>query len=66
MAPILNLNPEHLVFIDEMGARQLWCGSMDLRPRGRRHVASAGALRCDAIAESCVFDAPMNGARFSS
>jgi transposase len=70
-----SLNPEHLVFIDETGAKTNMARLYGRAPRGRRLKASAphghwmtttfvGALRHDKIAAPCVFDGPMNGACF--
>jgi transposase len=70
-----DLNPKHLVLIDETGAKTNMVQLYGRAPRGRRLVVSAphghwmtttfvGALRCDAIAAPCVFDGPMNGACF--
>jgi transposase len=70
-----DLNPEHLVFIDETGAKTNMVRLYGRAPRGRRLKASAphghwmtttfvGALRCVTIAALCVFDGPMNAACF--
>jgi transposase len=70
-----DLNPEHLVFIYETGAKTNMVRLYGRAPRGRRLKASAphghwmtttfvGALRCDTIAAPCVFDGPMNAACF--
>jgi DDE superfamily endonuclease len=70
-----SLNPEHLFFIDETGAKTNMARLYGRAPRGRRLKASAphghwmtttfvGALRHDKIAAPCVFDGPMNGACF--
>jgi transposase len=69
------LNPEHLVFIDETGAKTNMARLYGRAPRGQRLVASVphghwmtttfvAALRHDEIAAPCVFDGPMDGASF--
>jgi transposase len=69
------LNPEHLVFIDETGASTKMARLYGRCPRGERLVSYVpfghwktttfvGALRNDQITAPCVFDGPMNGERF--
>jgi transposase len=69
------LNPEHLVFIDETGAKTNMVRLYGRAPCGQRLVASAphghwmtttfvGALRHNEITAPCIFDGPMNGACF--
>jgi transposase len=69
------LNPEHLVFIDETGAKTNMARLYGRAPRGQRLVASVphghwmtttfvAALRHDEIAAPCVFDGPMDGVSF--
>jgi transposase len=69
------LNPEHLVFIDETGAKTNMARLYGRAPRGQRLVVSVphghwmtttlvAALRHDEIAAPCVFDGPMDGVSF--
>ena len=69
------LNPEHLVFIDETGASTKMARLYGRCPRGERLVSYVpfghwktttfvGALRNDQITAPCLFDGPMNGKRF--
>lgn len=70
-----DLSPEHLVFIDETGAKTNLVRLFGRAPRGQRLVAPvphghwmtttfAAALRHDAITAPCVFNGPMDGASF--
>jgi DDE superfamily endonuclease len=70
-----DLNPEHLVFIDETWAKTNMVRLYGRAPRGQRRVAPVphghwmtttfvAALRHDEIAAPCVFDGPMDGASF--
>jgi transposase len=70
-----HLKPEHLVFIDETGAKTNMVRLYGRAPRGQRLVAPVphgqwktttfvAALRQDEIAAPCVFDGPMNGTSF--
>jgi transposase len=70
-----DLNPEHLVFIDETWAKTNMVRLYGRALRGQRLVAAlphghwmtttfVAALRHDAITAPCVFDGPMNGASF--
>lgn len=70
-----DVNPEHLVFIDETGAKTNMVRLYGRAPRGRRLAAPVphgrwmtttfvAALRHDEIAAPCVFDGPMDGASF--
>lgn len=69
------MNPEHLVFLDETGAKTNMVRLYGRAPRGQRLKACAphghwmittfvAALRHDEITAPCVFDGPMNGASF--
>jgi transposase len=71
------LNPEHLVFIDETGAKTNMVRLYGRAPRGQRLAAAVphghwmtttfiAALRQDEIAAPCVFDGPIDGASFLS
>jgi transposase len=71
----IDLNPEHLVFIDETGAKTNMVRLYGRAPRGQRLVAPVphghwmtttfiAALRHDEITAPCVFDGPMDGASF--
>jgi transposase len=70
-----DLDPEHLVFIDETGAKTNLVRLYGRAPRGQRLVAPVphghwmtttfvAALRHDEITAPCVFDGPMDGASF--
>ncbi|MGH2371897.1 MAG: IS630 family transposase [bacterium] len=70
-----DLNPEHLVFIDETGAKTNLARLYGRAPRGQRLIAPVphrhwmtttfvAALRHDEITAPCVFDGPMDGASF--
>jgi transposase len=70
-----DLNPEHLVFIDETGAKTNMARLYGRAPRGQRLVAPVphghwmtttfvAALRYDEITAPCVFDGPMDGVSF--
>jgi transposase len=70
-----DLNPEHLVFIDETWAKTNMARLYGRSPRGQRLVAPVphghwmtttlvAALRHDEITAPCVFDGPMDGASF--
>jgi transposase len=70
-----DLNPEHLVFIDETGAKTNMARLYGRAPRGQRLVAPVphghwmtttfiAALRHNEIAAPCVFGGPMDGASF--
>ena len=70
-----SLNPPHLVFIDETGAKTTMTRSHGRCPQGQRLRATrpqghwqtltfVAALRHDRIAAPCVFDGPLNGPRF--
>jgi DDE superfamily endonuclease len=70
-----DLNPEHLIFIDETGAKTNMVRLYGRAPRGQRLVAPVphghwmtttfvAALRHDEITAPCVFDGPMDGASF--
>ena len=69
------LNPEHLVFIDETGAKTNMVRLYGRAPRGQRLKGFAphghwltttfvAALRHNEITAPCVFDGPMDGASF--
>jgi transposase len=70
-----DLNPEHLVFIDETGAKTNLTRLYGRAPRGQRLIAPVphghwmtttfvAALRHNEITAPCVFDGPMDGASF--
>jgi transposase len=74
-ASLPDLNPDHLVFIDETGAKTNMVRLYGRAPRGQRLKACAphghwmtttfiAALRHNEITAPCVFDGPMDGASF--
>ena len=70
-----HLNPQRLVFIDETWASTNMTPRYGRCERGKRLIAHApfghwktttfvAALRYDGVTAPCVFDGPINGARF--
>jgi len=72
-----DLDPDHLVFIDETGAATNMARRYGRCPRGERLLSSVpwghwktttfvAALRVDQISAPCVFDGPIDGASFTA